>query len=538
MVDNAGPTGAPWRRLPAGSIDIPGAESTVRGQVLHIEGWAATARGPCARVRLTLNGQPIGDARLGRWRPDVAQVTGLRTTAFSGFELTVALDQTPWRGCSAELGGLGIDLCGETVQLPTVQIKRAPPPTRIPSCAPGTAGPPLAAVRAPPPADRPLRLLICCHDLAVGGAQLVLTELSSQMRKHDEIQGTVLSFGGGPEREAFERLGFEVHVFPSDGFDSYPKYMSRMEELSAWIAGRDFDVALVNTVLAFPGADACSRIGLPIVWAIHESYPLPLVWEAYGAHWAPRVTERAQRALSAAGVLVFACQSTRALYERYLPSTRCATLPYGIRVEELQQWRAGFDRDRNRRRQHVPREADVVLCVGTIEPRKGQVPLVQAFACIAADHPHAVLRLIGGDDGPRTQVVQAAAAAYGVEDRVSVMPVLSDVRPHYAIADLLVSASEVESLPRSMLEAMALGLPVLGTDIFGVSELINDGRTGWLCPPHDVRALADKLDGILALGPQKRRAVADNARVLVAGDYRSDTLSRAWSRLLRELAAA
>lgn len=536
MVDNGTSTGAPWCRLPAGSIDIPGAGSVLRGQRLHIEGWAATERGPCSRIRLTLDGQPIGDARLGRWRPDVAEATGLRTTAFSGFELTVALDQTPWLGQSAELSGLGVDICGGTVQLPAVQIKRGPPPEGISSCAPLGDAPPRAAGRASARADRPLRLLICCHDLRVGGAQLVVSELSAQIRQHDEIQGTVLSFGEGPQREAFERLGFEVHVFPADGLDSYARYTSRIEALSSWIAERDFDVALVNTVLAFPAADACSGIGLSTLWAIHESYPLPLVWETYGGGWDPRVTERAQRALSSAGVLAFPCSSTRVLYERYLPSTRCVTLPYGIGVDELQGWLAGFDREQGRRHQRIPREAEVVLCVGTIEPRKGQVPLVQAFAAIAADHPQAVLRLVGGDDGPRTQVVRAAAAAYGVEDRLAVIPIVDDVRPHYAVADLLVSASDVESLPRSMLEAMALGLPVLGTDIFGVSELISDGLTGWLCRPHDVRALAEKLDEILALDPGQRQTVAGNAHGLVEAEYRSDMRSRAWSRLLREVA--
>jgi glycosyltransferase involved in cell wall biosynthesis len=128
-----------------------------------------------------------------------------------------------------------------------------------------------------------------------------------------------------------------------------------------------------------------------------------------------------------------------------------------------------------------------------------------------------------------------AAAAYGVQDRVRIEPVTSEVRPSYANASLLVCASDVESLPRSILEAMALGVPVLGTNIFGVPDLITDGHTGWLCEPRDVRALADALDRVLALDEHERAHVAGNARLMVEQNYRLVIRSSAWGEMLSEL---
>ena len=70
------------------------------------------------------------------------------------------------------------------------------------------------------------------------------------------------------------------------------------------------------------------------------------------------------------------------------------------------------------------------------------------------------------------------------------IPITPDVDPWYGMADILVCASDIESLPRTVLEAMAWETPVLATSVFGLPELIDDGETGWLCEPRDMLALA------------------------------------------------
>ncbi len=342
-----------------------------------------------------------------------------------------------------------------------------------------------------------------------------------------------MSFADGPIREPFEHLGFDVHVCPPFPIMDSAAYDAQAVEVMSWAERSRCDIALVNTVVAFPAADVCLRLGLPTVWAIHESYRLPILWATYEDRLHPRVRERADAALRAADTLAFTCQETRECYEPYLPSTPCVTLPYGVDIVELDSWRVTFDRAEARRRQRIPDDRIIVLCMATIDPRKGQVPLIQAFAWVAERHPEATLELVGGYGGEYERAVHLAAAEYGLRERVRIQPLVADARPWYAIADLMVLASDVESTPRSMLEAMALGLPVLGTSVFGVPGLITDGQTGWLCRPRDVQALACAIDRVLLLQPLERQRVAKNARLMVENQYRSDVRARAWGDLLR-----
>jgi glycosyltransferase involved in cell wall biosynthesis len=79
-------------------------------------------------------------------------------------------------------------------------------------------------------------------------------------------------------------------------------------------------------------------------------------------------------------------------------------------------------------------------------------------------------------------------------------------------ADLLVCASDVESLPRSIAESMAFGTPVVSTRVFGLAELVEDGRSGWLCEPRDLGEMASGLDRALGAGEQETAAVVRAAR--------------------------
>jgi D-inositol-3-phosphate glycosyltransferase len=319
---------------------------------------------------------------------------------------------------------------------------------------------------------------------------------------------------------------------PIDDLDSH---LDRVEELTAWARSRgEFDAVLVNTAspLATPGAEVAERLGVPAIWAIHESFAPAILW----ADCDPGVRALSEGALANAAFAVFEAEATQRLFEPSVGAERCLTLPYGLDLEPIAAERVGFDRSAAREAAAIPTDAEVVLCVGSIEPRKAQVSLARAFDLVAGRHPRSRLVFLGADHRAESHLLDEWVNSLPAADRIRLVPVTPDVGPWYGLSDLLVCASDIESLPRTVLEAMAWELPVLATSVFGLPELIDDGETGWLCPERDVERLATALDRVLSVAPAERRAVGRNGRRRVEGRHALNEYCGEIVRLLDEAA--
>jgi glycosyltransferase involved in cell wall biosynthesis len=180
----------------------------------------------------------------------------------------------------------------------------------------------------------------------------------------------------------------------------------------------------------------------------------------------------------------------------------------------------------------------VVLMMGTIEPRKAQTILTQAFERIVADHPKSLLILVGDQLTDYSAALRRYLDERGLKERVRLAPVLEEIYPWYRAADLFVCASDVESMPRSVLEAMAFGTPVVATDVFGIPELIEDGRTGWLFAPRSVRDAAGALDRALSSDGDTRASIGRAGREVVRRRHDSRGYSTEIVALLRRMIAS
>jgi D-inositol-3-phosphate glycosyltransferase len=531
----------PWRRpapgpapepalLPAGTIDTPADGSTISRPVTVVTGWAMFASGPADRVELSLNGRSLGRARLCELRDDVGAAIGIEAAALSGFRLELDLWAIDDLGDQAEIAGRAFGRDGETIELAPVTV----------NVSADTATESITARAPTAPARRTrgrMELLVATHQLNYGGAELLLSELLTQLAAHHGATGLVLSPFDGPTRPLLEQAGFEVHLTGPIPVDSATVYEHRLEELITWLRPRSFDAALINTFVASAAGDVATRLGVPAVWAIHESVAPRGHWPMFNPTAGTHVRERGNAALRAAAVAVFEAEATRRLYAPELPDVPCLTLPYGVDVHALRRWRDGFDRGDARRERAIRAQTTVVLCMGTFVARKAQAPLVRAFARVAGSDPDMLLLLVGSTGPESERPIRAAIAASGVEDRVRIEPVLDDALTAYGVADLLVCASDWESLPRSILEAMALGLPVLATNVFGIPELIDDGVTGWLCGASDISELAGGLQRVLGLHRSEREEVARSAQATVASGHDAVVCSARWAELLEAAAA-
>jgi len=144
--------------------------------------------------------------------------------------------------------------------------------------------------------------------------------------------------------------------------------------------------------------------------------------------------------------------------------------------------------------------------VGSIIPRKGQLYLVRALPKILSACPNARLVLIGTTKPTPGYVaeVRAEAERLGVASRIVWLGHRDDAAEVMGALDLFVLPSLEESLPLSILEAMAAGLPVVATAVSGIPEVVRQNETGMLVPPRDSNALADAIIALLA-DPERRR---------------------------------
>jgi D-inositol-3-phosphate glycosyltransferase len=522
----------PFDLVPRGQIDGPGAGVELERGRLAIGGWVVFPSEPTARVEIWLGEELLGRARLGQSRPDLEELFRNPAAIVAGFGLIA--DLTEWEGPDGEttLRAMASSAAGERFEL-------APVPLVVLA---NEAKRSTKSIEPPPPDPTPLptagkgpRLLVFTHQLNLGGGQLYLMDVLRELTAQGLAQPTVVSMLDGVLREELEAMGIPVHVSGMLPVDDLGGHIGRLEELAAWAKGREFEVAFVNTatVLSFPGAILAAKLGIPVVWAIHESFSPAMLWDPLD----PPIRKRAMDALAEADVLVFEAEATQRLFERQVPNAQVQTLPYGLDFEPIDAARAAFDRDAARREANIPSDAEVILCIGTIEPRKAQVVLAQAFGMIAEHHPRAELVFVGGRDDRETEVLEEYLAASPSGERTRIVPVTPDTQPWYGMADLLVCASDIESLPRTVLEAMAWETPVLATDVFGLPELIDDGETGWLCEASDTLALAAGLDRALSAQTSERERIGAAARRLVEERHSLPEYARTIAKLIENAAA-
>lgn len=166
---------------------------------------------------------------------------------------------------------------------------------------------------------------------------------------------------------------------------------------------------------------------------------------------------------------------------------------------------------------------DRLVCIGRLCEQKGQLLLVDAAALLAAEGLQFELVLAG--DGEMRPEVESAIAKHRLAASVRITGWISsaDVRRELLAARALVLTSFSEGLPVVIMEALALGRPVLSTYVAGIPELVRDGREGWLFPAGSVDAAAAAMRACLTATPAELQAMGASGRDRVMELHHVDT---------------
>ena len=240
-------------------------------------------------------------------------------------------------------------------------------------------------------------------------------------------------------------------------------------------------------------------------------------WEGLGRRWMNRWTVPLATHVVAVseGVAAYARREFR------VPADRVTTIPNGVDLVHFHP-----------RRSPIPPGGFVIGCTARLHRKNNHATLLQAFAQIASQWPHAQLLLVGR--GPEEERLRMLAERLGLSTRVRFAGEQADVAPFLREMDLYVQSSIAEGMPNSVLEAMATALPVVATAVGGTLEVVAVGETGFLVPVGDAAALAAALVRFLA-NPAMATAFGRAGRARVEAHFSEATMLQRVEALLDRL---
>ena len=177
------------------------------------------------------------------------------------------------------------------------------------------------------------------------------------------------------------------------------------------------------------------------------------------------------------------------------------------------------------------------LLAGRLLWDKGVGQFVEAARQIRRNHPQARFRILGLVERKSAAAVPASKLhEWAGEGVIEYLGSTDDVRPAFAQADCVVLPSYYrEGVPRVLLEASAMGIPVITTDTPGCREAVDHGVTGLLCEPRSVDSLTTAIEGMLRLAPNDRKAMGMAGRAKMEAEFREELVHRAYLDALGKL---
>ncbi len=350
-----------------------------------------------------------------------------------------------------------------------------------------------------------------------GGAQMHLLNLAFGMRDEFDIH-----VGTGEEgflTEACRQSGIPVHVVPSLEREIKPlPDVKALYALRALMRTVEPDLVHAHTFKAgFLGRFVAKRLRIPAIYTVHMwpfGRAVPLSWRV-----AAPVCERMAAGWCDKIISVSALGARDAAEFGIGDQEQVVSILNGILDHPA---RASLDRDKG------------LICtmVARFTDFKDHGALLRAFARVPGE---ARLKLVG--DGDTLDAARRLAEDLGIRERVEFKGSRADVPEILAETDVFVLASKTETLPISILEAMRAGLPVIASNVGGVSEEVIDEETGLLVEPGSVNELAAALKRLLA-DKQLRISMGKSGRRRFERVFQADKMLEKTGSIYRQVLEA
>ena len=286
---------------------------------------------------------------------------------------------------------------------------------------------------------------------------------------------------------------------------------SAIRDMSAAVRQIRPDLVYVNTGAALAGAIAAKSASVPCIWHLREVFS-----DVRGELHAPFGLKRLIRRVFdryAAAIVV----NSRVVADSLLGATSSKVHLVPNAVDD-----AFFHEERTAQEARdvfeLPAERPLLGLPGTLRPLKGHSFFFRGMPALLREHPDLFVAITGDGEPDFRAALEEEVASLGLAEKLKFLGSVEDMPAFYRACDVICVPSESESFGRTVVEAMAVGTPVVATAVGGIPQIVTDGETGVLVPFDDEQALASAIIRLLRATSERDR-ICGAARKLAADRY-------------------
>jgi exopolysaccharide biosynthesis polyprenyl glycosylphosphotransferase len=352
---------------------------------------------------------------------------------------------------------------------------------------------------------RSIRVLLVITGLATGGATNVVLDIARHLRSRPEFEVELITGPIPPGRNDVTHRAFEMDI-PTR---VVPSLVNRISPLTNFKAVSDLYKIMVrgeydivhthSSVAGIVGRFAALAAGIPIIlhhvhgWALHSGMSSWTKWiyltlERVAAHFTDRI-------------ITVAGPDIQKGHEQGIGKEEKFTLIHnGI---DLEKFRRNSPEKKLRKELGLEPNSKVVGMVGRLDEQKNPLDLIRAAAVVVKSRPDVQFLVVG--DGNLRPECESLIAELGLQGKFLLPGFRDDVARIMPMLSITAMSSLWEGLPLAFMEAMSAGKPIVANDVDGASDVVKEGETGFLVPPHQPEVMAERILTLLNDEPLSER---------------------------------
>jgi len=309
----------------------------------------------------------------------------------------------------------------------------------------------------------------------------------------------------GNRQQEFDDIGVIKHNVDFSRSPYSPKVFKSLQQMEKLLEEIRFSLVHVHTpVAAFVTRLACQRTNThPVLYTAHgfhfykgaplKNWLLYYNMEKLAAHWTDGLITINEEDYKAAQK--FKLRKNGKVF--FVPGV-------GVDIVGLEQRIASIDRSEKRKELGISELSTVLITVAELIPRKNHIQVLKALSKLNKTNFH---YLVVGN-GESEQQLKKAVNELMLQDKVSFLGFRRDVPELMASSDIFILTSRHEGLTRAIMEAMAVGLPIIATDVRGNRDLVKSGENGYLVPLDDVETTSQVIKKLIS-SPELRNSMQE-----------------------------